>query len=106
MPSPSQARRSTSLDTLLDSGWSPTDETDTPERHAIQSEQRRTLERAIAELPEDMRAAVVLRDIQGLAYDEIASALNVNVGTVKSRISRGRERLREKLSAHPELFGR
>ena len=53
-----------------------------------------------------MRAAVVLRDIQGLAYDEIASALNVNVGTVKSRISRGRERLREKLSAHPELFGR
>ena len=101
-----KARRSTSLDTLLDSGWSPTDETDTPERHAIQSEQRRTLERAIAELPEDMRAAVVLRDIQGLAYDEIASALNVNVGTVKSRISRGRERLREKLSAHPELFGR
>lgn len=101
-----KARRSTSLDTLLDSGWSPTDETDTPERHAIQSEQRRTLERAIAELPEDMRAAVVLRDVQGLAYDEIASALNVNVGTVKSRISRGRERLREKLSAHPELFGR
>lgn len=101
-----KARRSTSLDTLLDSGWSPTDETDTPERHAIQSEQRRTLEHAIAELPEDMRAAVVLRDIQGLAYDEIASALNVNVGTVKSRISRGRERLREKLSAHPELFGR
>ena len=101
-----KARRSTSLDTLLDSGWSPADETDTPERHAIQSEQRRTLERAIAELPEDMRAAVVLRDIQGLAYDEIASALNVNVGTVKSRISRGRERLREKLSAHPELFGR
>ena len=38
-----KARRSTSLDTLLDSGWSPTDETDTPERHAIQSEQRRTL---------------------------------------------------------------
>ncbi|MDO4355788.1 MAG: sigma-70 family RNA polymerase sigma factor [Clostridia bacterium] len=101
-----KARRSTSLDTLLDSGWSPTDETDTPERHAIQSEQRRTLERAIADLPEDMRAAVVLRDIQGLAYDEIASALDVNVGTVKSRISRGRERLREKLSAHPELFGR
>lgn len=101
-----KARRSTSLDTLLDSGWSPTDETDTPERYAIQSEQRRTLERAIADLPEDMRAAIVLRDIQGLAYDEIAAALDVNVGTVKSRISRGRERLREKLSAHPELFGR
>ena len=101
-----KARKSTSLDNLLDSGWSPSDETDTPERHAVQSEQRRTIERAIADLPEDMRAAIVLRDIQGLAYDEIASALDVNVGTVKSRISRGRERLREKLSAHPELFGR
>ena len=101
-----KARKSTSLDNLVDAGWSPSDETDTPERHAVQSEQRRTIERAIADLPEDMRAAIVLRDIQGLAYDEIADALSVNVGTVKSRISRGRERLREKLSAHPELFGR
>jgi len=101
-----KARRSTSLDNLLDSGWSPANETDTPERHAVQSEQRRTIERAISDLPEDMRSAVILRDIQGLTYDEIASALEVNVGTVKSRISRARERLREKLSAHPELFGR
>ena len=101
-----KARKSTSLDNLVDAGWSPSDETDTPERHAVQSEQRRTIERAIADLPEDMRAAIVLRDIQGLAYDEIAAALDVNVGTVKSRISRARERLREKLSAHPELFGR
>ena len=54
----------------------------------------------------DEGAAIVLRDVQGLTYDEIATALSVNVGTVKSRISRGRERLREKLSAHPELFGR
>ena len=51
-----KARKSTSLDSLLDSGWSPSDETDTPERRAVQSEQRRTIERAIAELPEDMRA--------------------------------------------------
>lgn len=101
-----KARKSTSLDSLLDSGWSPANETDTPERHAVQSEQRRTIERAIADLPDDMRAAIVLRDIQGLTYDEIADALSVNVGTVKSRISRGRERLRKKLSAHPELFGR
>ena len=53
-----------------------------------------------------MRAAVVLRDIQGYAYDEIAEILDTNVGTIKSRISRGREKLREKISARSELFDR
>ena len=53
-----------------------------------------------------MRAAVVLRDIQGLSYEDIARALDANVGTIKSRISRGREKLREKIQARPELFDR
>ena len=53
-----------------------------------------------------MRAAIVLRDIQGCSYDEIARALDANVGTIKSRISRGREKLRAVLSEQPELFGR
>ena len=53
---------------------------DTPEHHAMRSEQRRALERAIQELPEDMRSAVVLRDIQGCSYDEIADVLDANVG--------------------------
>ena len=99
-----KARQSTSLDSLLDAGWSPADERDTPERHALQSEKRREIEQAIASLPDDMRAAVVLRDIQGFAYEEIAQMLGANVGTVKSRISRGRERLREKLAETLELF--
>lgn len=99
-------RTSSSLDALLDSGWSPADENDTPEKHSIASEQRRTLEKAIADLPEDMRAAIVLRDIQGFSYDEIAKILEANVGTIKSRISRGREKLREMLVKQPELFGR
>lgn len=64
------------------------------------------LERAIALLPEDMRSAVVLRDIQGCAYDEIADILGTNVGTIKSRISRGRARLREILLQERELFDR
>ena len=64
------------------------------------------LEKAIQSLPEDMRAAIVLRDIQGFSYDQIAAMLEANVGTIKSRISRGRERLRENLSQQPELFGR
>jgi len=101
-----KARTSTSLDAMLENGFSPTDENDTPEHHSLQSEQRRLLERAIADLPEDMRAAIVLRDIQGCSYDEIAQTLDTNVGTIKSRISRGRERLRSVLSQQPELFGR
>ncbi|MDD6882680.1 MAG: sigma-70 family RNA polymerase sigma factor [Eubacteriales bacterium] len=99
-------RKTTSLDGLLDSGWSPAEELDTPEHNAIRSEQRRTIERAIAALPEDMRAAIVLRDIQGFSYDDIAGMLDTNVGTIKSRISRGREKLRETLMQQAELFDR
>ena len=99
-----KGKATTSLDGLLDSGWSPSDEEDTPEKHAIGAEQRRAVQTMIAELPEDMRAAIVLRDIHGLAYEEIADALNINVGTIKSRISRGREKLREKLKKNRELF--
>ena len=51
-----------------------------------------------------MRAAIVLRDIQGYAYEEIAQMLDTNVGTIKSRISRGREKLREKIAGKSELF--
>ena len=97
-------RPSTSLDNLLDQGWSPSDGGNAPERSAIQTETRKMLAGAIRELPEDMRSAIVLRDVQGYSYDEIAQMLDVNVGTIKSRISRGREKLREKLSKRTELF--
>ena len=53
-----------------------------------------------------MRSAVVLRDIQGMSYEDIATSLGTNVGTVKSRISRGRDKLREKIKAKSELFDR
>lgn len=97
-------RPNTSLDSLLDAGWSPADDSSAPEKHAVRSEAMHHLHQAIRELPEDMRAAVVLRDIHGLTYDEIARSLDTNVGTIKSRISRGREKLREKLKEIPELF--
>ena len=97
-------KQSASLDDLLDEGWAPSDERGSPERHALRAEAARVLHQAIRELPDDMRAAVVLRDIQGCAYEEIARALDINVGTIKSRISRGREKLREKLKENPELF--
>ncbi len=98
-------RQATSLDALLDVGFSPADEVNTPERSSLAEEKKRALERAIAELPEDMKAAVVLRDVQGLSYEEIADVLQANVGTIKSRISRGREKLRQILVKQPELFG-
>lgn len=99
-----KSRNATSLDNLLDNGWSPSDNDNAPEKYAMASEQRRVIDRAIAELPEDMRSAVVLRDVQGFSYDEIAEMLEANIGTIKSRISRGREKLRLILRENAELF--
>ena len=59
---------------------------------------REEVERALADLPEVFRTAVVLRDVQELSYDEIARALDVPIGTVMSRIHRGRALLRAALS--------
>lgn len=100
-----KVRQAQSLDQMLDVGWAPVDENNTAERHLENNELKRNLSRAIQSLPEEMRAAVVLRDIQGFSYEEIANVLSTNVGTVKSRISRGREKLREILSRNQELFG-
>ena len=99
-------RPNTSLDGLYDAGWSPVDPGQTPEKSALITDMRRQLQAFIRELPEDMRAAIVLRDVEGYSYDEIASMLDVNVGTIKSRISRGREKLREKIASRSELFDR
>ncbi len=68
-----------------------------PEEMILQRERERHLMKAVNDLPENFREAVVLCDIEGLSYGEIATALNVNIGTVKSRIARGREELRKKL---------
>lgn len=101
-----KARKVTSLDSLVNNGWSPTDTGDTPEEHGLRVEKQSALNQAIQSLPDDMRAAIILRDVKGYSYDEIASILDANVGTIKSRISRGREKLREILSKQSELFGR
>lgn len=101
-----KARPSTSFDSLLESGWDPAAETDTPEDAAVSNEQKRLVKEAIDALPEDMRAPIVLREMHDMSYEEISDILSVNVGTVKSRISRGRERLRQIICSRPELFGR
>ena len=65
-----------------------------PEAEAIAHERSRQLERALALVKRDFRIAVILRDLEGMTYEEIAFALQISVGTVKSRIARGRDMLR------------
>ena len=82
---------------------------DSPEAHATRSELSAVLERALDGLPHDQRLAIILSDIQGYDYEEIAAITDVAMGTVKSRISRGRSRLRNLLQQseeHRELFER
>jgi RNA polymerase sigma factor (sigma-70 family) len=63
----------------------------------IESEQAQTIARAIATLPEKYRAPIVLRDVEGKTYEEIGEILQLGLGTTKSRISRARGLLKEKL---------
>ncbi len=70
------------------------DGADSPYDHAAQAEVRKRVEAALRQLPEVFRTVVILREIEGFAYDEIADILNVNLGTVKSRLTRGRSALR------------
>jgi RNA polymerase sigma-70 factor, ECF subfamily len=69
----------------------------TAEERLLQKESRRALFRAVREVPLAYRTVLTMADIQGLGYDEIATALAVPVGTVKSRLKRGRDALREVL---------
>lgn len=73
------------------------DTAETPEAATLRHEREGALRKALSELPPNFREVIVLRDIEGLTYEEIAVALDANVGTVKSRIARGREELRRRL---------
>lgn len=66
-----------------------------PEAETLSRERSRRIESGLSELKKDFRVAVMLRDIEGLSYEEIAYVTEVSVGTVKSRIARGRDMLRE-----------
>jgi RNA polymerase sigma-70 factor (ECF subfamily) len=68
-----------------------------PEQDALLSERERALKKALGTLKRVYREAVILRDIEGFAYEEIAATLDISVGTVKSRLARGRQELRRKL---------
>ena len=68
-----------------------------PEKQTLAHEREKVLREALGTLGRSYRETVILRDIEGFSYEEIATTLEISVGTVKSRLSRGREELRRKL---------
>lgn len=99
-------RPSDSLDSMIEAegdGVAPPSRERSPEGQALGSETARVIQQGLQTLREEQRMAVLLSDVQGLAYAEIAESMGTSVGTVKSRISRGRARLREFLSERGEL---
>jgi RNA polymerase sigma-70 factor, ECF subfamily len=75
-----------------------------PEEYAERQEMARVLQAGIEALPPDQRIALVLSDVQGMSYEEIAEVMEVALGTVKSRLARGRSKLRDYLRANGELL--
>ena len=72
-------------------------ETDTPEGVTLSVELHETVERAIGALPEDLRTAIILRELEGMSYEEIAQTMECPVGTVRSRIFRARDAISNKI---------
>ena len=102
-----QRRRTSSIDEMVEEEErSPVlvNGTHSPEEHALASELSAAINAAITALPSDQRAVLVLVDITGFDYDEAAAAMECSLGTVKSRLSRARAKVRDALLAHPELL--
>jgi RNA polymerase sigma factor (sigma-70 family) len=97
-------RPTTSLDIETDGGEDSAplqiaDSAESPDDFALRRELATAIQQGLATLPEEQRIILILSDIQGLAYEEIADITATNLGTVKSRLSRGRARLRDVLKA-------
>jgi RNA polymerase sigma-70 factor, ECF subfamily len=101
-----QRRPSTPIDDLVEEEEHTTllqSDDEEPEEYLQRQELGQTLQRALQTLPEDQRVTLVLSDVEGLNYQEIAEATMVSLGTVKSRLSRARAKMREILLAQREL---
>ena len=94
-----------SLDEAMESpGFHVPSRDPSPEQQAISRELHDHVQRAILGLPFDQRNTIMLVDVQGLSYQEAAEAMDVSMGTVKSRLSRARAAVRDALMAHRELL--
>ena len=101
-------RQTTSFDELLDPEQAPCliDRGRGPEEHAVNQELRRAIQLGMRALPADQRAVIVLSDVEGFSYAEIAQATGMALGTVKSRLSRARAKMRDSLVRQPDLLPR
>ncbi len=101
-----QRRPSSSIDDLVEEEEHSTllqSDEEEPEDLVERHELNRALQEAMASLPEDQRLTLILSDVEGLNYQEIAETTLVSLGTVKSRLSRARAKMRECILAHREL---
>jgi RNA polymerase sigma-70 factor (ECF subfamily) len=90
---------------LEDDSWQPpATPADDPVTTSLTNERHRALNAALAQITDDQRAAIVLFDVEGYDYAEIAQMTGVSLGTVKSRIHRGRLALRDRLADRMDLF--
>lgn len=88
-----------------DSAWDLPDEGSSPELPLLEQFVEEPIQFALKAMNPDFRVAVLLADVEGMAYEEIADIMDVSVGTVRSRIHRGRKQLRDYLEKmHPEQF--
>ena len=90
---------------LEDDTWQPpSTDADDPVSSSLRAERHRALNEALARITDDQRTAIVLFDVEGFDYAEIAQLTGVSLGTVKSRIHRGRLALRDRLAGRMDLF--
>lgn len=102
-----QRRPSTPIDDLVEDDEHSSillGEEEEPEAYAERQELGMAIQRALGVLPSDQRAVLVLSDIHGLSYNEISEVMQISVGTVKSRLSRARGKLRDYLLEREELL--
>jgi RNA polymerase sigma-70 factor (ECF subfamily) len=94
-------RRAWPATTLDEDALGPADESFDPEHLAVRNADQQMLRRALEELPPEFREVTVLRELEGLSYQQIAAVAGVPIGTVMSRLSRARRQLRQQLARCP-----
>ena len=98
-----KVRRTESLD-AEDVTIDPPSSTESPEDYAVRREMGQSIQQGLDSIPHDQRLALVLIDVQGFGYEEAAGVMGISVGTVKSRLSRGRARVRNFLRDRPGVL--
>ncbi|MFH0948470.1 MAG: sigma-70 family RNA polymerase sigma factor [Elusimicrobiota bacterium] len=91
----SKYRKNSSITTSIETVFNITDDKNQPEKEAEKSDFRRQVKQSLLSIPPKYRMAVVMCDIQGFSYNEIADISRTSIGTVKSRLNRGRELLKK-----------